>query len=412
MPQNLCPTMPLADHATNRPWTCADAASQKQSTIAPQLASLPWSRRAWLSHCLTALSGGGAAAPVFAANTLANGPLPVRVRLPRDHGSHPDLRTEWWYLTGHTGVQPGSRTPRLGFQLTFFRSRVPGTQNMKSRFAARQLLFAHAAVTDLASGQLLHDQRIARAGFGLAEASEHDTDVVLGDWSLRRSSQGGHSRYAARMQGADFSLALTLTATQPVLLQGSQGLSRKGPAADNLSLYITEPQLAVSGSIALDKERLAITEPGARAWLDHEASEAILPAGAQGWDWIGMNLDDGSALTAFQLRRKNGSALWAGGSWRAAGGDAQTFGPQEVAFEPLRYWVSPASDARYPVAWTVQTSAGRFEVNALLDTQELDSRASTGAFYWEGLSELRAPGGAVLGRGYLEMTGYAATLQL
>lgn len=371
-----------------------------------------WPRRAWLSQCLAGLAGAAVALPRSVASAATNALLSSRIQLPRDHGSHPDLRTEWWYITGHSGVPAGSTAPRFGFQLTFFRTRVPNTQNLQSHFAARQLLFAHAAVSDLATGKLLHDQRIARAGFGLAEASEHDTDVVLGDWALARSQQQGSSRYAARMQGADFALDLLLSATQPVLLQGEQGLSRKGPHADNLSLYITEPQLAVTGSITIGRERFAITASGARAWLDHEASAAILPEGAVGWDWIGMNLLDGSALTAFQLRRPDGSTVWAGGSWRAAGGKARAFGPDEVVFEALRHWASPASGARYPVAWTLQTPAGPFEVQTLLDAQELDSRASTGAFYWEGLSELRAPGGDVLGLGYLEMTGYAAPLQL
>lgn len=338
--------------------------------------------------------------------------LPSAVQLPRDHGSHPPLRTEWWYVTGHSGLLAENAAPRFGFQLTFFRSRVPGTEELRSRFAARQLLFAHAAVTDLSTGRLLHDQRIARAGFGLAEADEQDTNVVLGDWSLKRSDRGGYSRYAARMLGQDFALDLTLSAAQPVLLQGIQGLSRKGPAPDNVSLYITEPQLAVNGTLTVGRERTAITLPTARAWLDHEASSAILPLGAVGWDWIGMNLDNGNALTAFHLRRQDGSALWAGGSWRAPGEVARAFDSQNVFFEPLRYWTSTASGARYPVAWTIKTPVGLFEVHALLDAQELDSRASTGAFYWEGLSELRDSAGGVLGRGYLEMTGYAQALRL
>ena len=51
-------------------------------------------------------------------------------------------------------------------------------------------------------------------------------------------------------------------------------------------------------------------------------------------------------------------------------------------------------------------------MRALLDDQELDSRGSTGAVYWEGLSELLDDHGRRVGRGYLEMTGYAARLQL
>nr|WP_244917706.1 carotenoid 1,2-hydratase [Pseudacidovorax intermedius] len=332
--------------------------------------------------------------------------LPARaLHFPRDHGSHPGLRTEWWYATGHAESPQGAR---YGFQLTFFRSRVDGTQSLRSAFAARQLLFAHAALTDLQAGKLHHDQRIARAGFGIAEAAEDNTRVRLRDWSLVRNADSG--AYAAEAPGADFGLSLRLQPTQAVLLQGQAGLSRKGPEAAQASYYYSQPQLAVEGRIAV-KGQAPLRVEG-RAWLDHEWSEALLHPQAVGWDWIGMNLDDGSALTAFRLRRADGSALWAGGSWRPAGGEAQAFEDKDVRFEPLRFWTSPLSRARYPVQCQVHTPAGRFEVRALVDDQELDSRASTGAIYWEGLSDLLDTTGRRVGRGYLEMTGYAQALRL
>ncbi|WP_295378272.1 carotenoid 1,2-hydratase [uncultured Pseudacidovorax sp.] len=332
--------------------------------------------------------------------------LPARaLRFPRDHGSHPGLRTEWWYATGHAESPQGAR---YGFQLTFFRSRVDGTQSLRSAFAARQLLFAHAALTDLQAGKLHHDQRIARTGFGIGEAAEDDTRVRLRDWSLVRNADSG--AYAAEAPGADFGLSLRLQPTQGVLLQGKAGLSRKGPEAAQASYYYSQPQLAVQGRIAV-KGQAPLRVEG-RAWLDHEWSEALLHPEAVGWDWIGMNLDDGSALTAFRLRRADGSALWAGGSWRPAGGEAQAFEDEDVRFETLRFWTSPLSRARYPVQCQVHTPAGRFEVRALVDDQELDSRASTGAIYWEGLSDLLDTTGRRVGRGYLEMTGYAQALRL
>jgi predicted secreted hydrolase len=133
---------------------------------------------------------------------------------------------------------------------------------------------------------------------------------------------------------------------------------------------------------------------------------------AVGWDWIGINLDDGSALTAFRLRTRDGQALWDGGSLRAPGSRATPFRRGEVAFRPVRHWTSPLSQARYPVQWQVQTPAGSHTVRALLDNQELDSRASTGAIYWEGLCELLDSRGSRVGLGYLEMTGYARPLRL
>lgn len=345
--------------------------------------------------------------------------LPVKtLQFPRDFGSHPDLQTEWWYITGQ--LQAGDRP--WGFQLTFFRSRVEGTQSLQSPLAAKQLIFAHAALCDVQGQKLHHDQRMARAGLGLADASEIDTHVYINDWFLKRQPVQGQdaaqaSHYRAKLAAKDFTLDLEFDSTQRLLLQGLNGLSRKGPQEEQASYYYSQPQLKVSGSITVGGQQLPVqASPHNRAWLDHECSAAIMDKDAQGWDWIGMNLDDGSALTAFHLRRPNGSALWAGGSFRQAGQGAQIFSANQVQFEPLRYWLSPHSKARYPVAWSVQTPAGRFEVHALVDDQELDSRASTGAIYWEGLCELRRIGAdgrsSPVGRGYLEMTGYVAAMKL
>lgn len=370
-------------------------------------------RRQWLAQQMP----WGLAAAVGAAGWLPSAAhaLPARTLVfPRDHGSHPELRTEWWYITGHVQAQGQP----WGFQITFFRSRVDGTQQLQSAFAAKHLLFAHAAITDVRGQRLLHDQRIARAGFGVAQASEADTRIRLQDWTLERSDTArgkadlAASRYTTHIVGSEFGLDLVFDSTQPVLLQGQQGLSRKGPDAEQASYYYSQPQLAVSGTLQVGKKRMAVTPDTGRAWMDHEWSEALLHPEAQGWDWIGMNLHDGSALTAFRLRRADGTALWAGGSWRAPGQPVQVFGAPSVAFTPLRWWTSPRSGARYPVQWQVQTPAGTFAVNALLDSQELDSSGSTGAIYWEGLSDLMGATGQPVGRGYLEMTGYAKPLRL
>jgi len=172
---------------------------------------------------LFGLSRRGLLLAALAAGPLTAWALPERrMEFPRDFGSHPDLHTEWWYVTGHAKT-PGGR--EFGFQVTFFRSRVDATQGMRSAFAAKHLVFAHAAVTDLEGRVLLHDQRIARAGFGVAEAGTNDTDVRIRDWSLVREN----GLYVARIPAGEFTLELRFTPTQPVLLQGNAGLSRKGP---------------------------------------------------------------------------------------------------------------------------------------------------------------------------------------
>ncbi len=355
-----------------------------------------------------ALVAASAAGMASASVPLAAWSLPARtLSFPRDHGAHPELRTEWWYITGHASTLTSDHR-EFGFQLTFFRTRVDATQAMQSKFAAQQLIFAHAAVTDIQGQKLWHDQRIARAGFGVAVASTQDTQLKLNDWTLQRDT-AEPSRYNASLPATDFALQLQMNETQPLMLQGQNGLSRKGPEVRQASYYYSHPQLNTRGKITLRRQAFDVA---GKAWLDHEWSEELLHPDAQGWDWIGMNLDDGSALTAFQLRTASGGAIWDGGSFRSAKGERTIFKRGDVTFKPVRRWISPLTQASYPVEWQVRTPTESYTVKAVIDKQELDSRASTGAVYWEGLSELINSQGHRVGRGYLEMTGYAAALRL
>ncbi len=352
------------------------------------------------------------AAPPAAARKQVTLQAGEPLRFPQDFGAHPAYKTEWWYLTGtlqtaSTNTQPPPQN--FGFQITFFRSRVDAARASPSRFAAKQLVFAHTALTDLNRQQLLHDQRIARAGFGLVDAAEGDTRITLRDWTLQRSGPATQSRYTSHVAARDFTLDLSFTQTQPLLLQGDAGFSRKGPQPEQASRYYSQPHLRVVGQLQYRQQTWPVQ---GQAWLDHEWSEALLAPDAVGWDWVGMNLQDGSALTAFRLRRADGSTLWSGGSLRQPGQPSRSFTNGEVRFTPGRLWLSPATGARYPVEWQLDLPGARYAVHARLDNQELDSRLSTGSVYWEGLSSLLDVQGREVGTGYLEMTGYAAALKL
>ena len=358
-----------------------------------------------------------------AAEAAQGAPLGVThrvLRFPADHGAHPDTHIEWWYVTGwlRAGAEDGtSKPPDFGFQVTFFRTRTGLAEISASRFAARQLVFAHVALIDLAAskkdgGGSLHDQRAAREGFGFVQVpGASGTQVVqLRDWSLRREPSADPSRLHIAVRSERFALNLDLTGTQAVLLQGDAGYSQKGPDPRQASHYYSEPQLAVRGR--LERAGAPEREVTGRAWLDHEWSNDYLGGEALGWDWVGFNLLDGAALMAFRLRHADGSASWAGGSYRSAAGVLTTFRADEVRFEPLRRWTSPRTQAAYPVEWVLTTPAGRWRVDALHDDQELDSRGSTGSIYWEGVSVLRREDGGTVGYGYLELTGYAGRLRL
>lgn len=345
------------------------------------------------------VAGASLCAPLWSRADAVEYPVvqPRTLQFPGDHGAHPDFRTEWWYITGWLNDE-------RGFQLTFFRNRPGVAEDNHSAFAPKQLIFAHAAISDARHGRLLHDQRVARAGFGLAAAREEDTDVHIGDWWLKRTGQGYRTAIAAK----DFRFELDFRATQALLLQGEQGVSSKGPRPVEASYYYSRPHLAVSGELSVHGERRAVE---GRAWLDHEWSSEYLSREASGWDWCGLNFDDGAAMMAFRIRARDGSVYWTGGTYRDVLGRRTAYAPNEVRFEVLREWRSPHSDAIYPVAMRVHLGPHVVDLEPLMDDQELDSRASTGAIYWEGAMRVLRDGQRV-GRGYMELTGYRERLRM
>jgi len=323
-----------------------------------------------------------------------------RLQFPRDEGSHPDFRVEWWYVTGW--LEDAGRP--LGFQLTFFRARPELRHDNPSAFAPRHIIIGHAALSDPSVGRLVSAQRAARSGFELAGADQGRMRVWLDEWRLHREGRS----YRARIPTPEFSIDLTLDAVQPPLLQGEDGFSRKGPAPESASYYYSLPHLRVSGTVERGGKPRQVN---GSAWMDHEWSSQYLEKDATGWDWIGINLDDGAALMAFRMRDRQGASLWAGGALRRADGSLRVFSPEDIGFAPRREWRSARTGTSYPVAWVVRAGDRELAIEPLFDDQEHDARASSGTIYWEGAVRVLIDGKAA-GRGYLELTGYWRPLRM
>jgi len=319
---------------------------------------------------------GGALLPFAAWAETMQYPVvrPRTLEFPRDHGAHPEFRTEWWYLTGWLDGP-------LGFQITFFRARPEEQSANPSSFNPRQILFAHAALSDPKRGHLVHDQLAARAGHSLAEAETQRTGVWIDDWALYLEGNRYHAKVAAR----DFDFDFTFFIGDKPVLQGENGYSRKGHRPGEASYYYSQPQLSVVGNV----NGKQIT---GSAWLDHEWSSAYLAPEAAGWDWTGINFFDGRSLTAFQMRAKTGGIHSA---------------PPGTVFKTLRTWKSPRTGVEYPVSMQVND----LRLEPLMDDQELDARASVGTIYWEGAVRAFKDKNEV-GRGYLELTGYWKPMKL
>jgi predicted secreted hydrolase len=300
------------------------------------------------------------------------------LRFPRDHGAHPEFRTEWWYITGWLDWP-------AGFQITFFRVRNEADEANPSAFNPRQILLAHAALSDPSRGHLVHQERAARQGFSLAEADTQRTNVWIDDWHLEQKGE----RFFASIPADELDLALSFAA-KDLVLQGDRGVSRKGNRPEEASYYYSRPHLEVAGKVNGRDAR-------GTAWLDHEWSSAYLAPEAAGWDWCGINLFNGGAFMAFRMRAKAGGVHYA---------------PPGESFEVLRTWKSPRTGVSYPVSMRVRKGNVVLRLEPLMDDQELDARTSTGTIYWEGAVRAFDEGNAEVGRGYLELTGYWKPMKL
>lgn len=368
------------------------------------LAALGYGLFEWAARPLPAPAVELDVAQVLGGDTqgFARALQPRPLRFPQDHGPHPDYRNEWWYFTGN--LEDG-RGRRFGFELTLFRiALTPHAPARASAWAAHQVYMGHFAVTDVANRRIRYYERFARGAAGLAGAQAAPLRVWLEDWSVTASADGPEI-WQLRAGEGEAQIDLQLTPLKPVVLHGEQGLSRKSAAPGNASYYYSIPRLQARGSLRLGGE---IFNVSGAAWLDREWSSSALAPEQAGWDWFGLQLDDGSELMFYRLRRKDGAIdPHSQGTWIDPHGRAWPLRNQDVGIAVLSEWESPRG-GRYPARWRIRVKplGLELEVAPLVADQEL----AVSVRYWEGavaVSGQRA-GKPVRGQGYAELTGYAS----
>lgn len=370
-----------------------------------------------LAQLLSPLHAGSG--PDAGSNGFAH-PTPGRVfSFPRDHGSHPEFALEWWYLTGHLWETNGAR---YGFQATFFRRAAPRTSTPESptsdAFGDQQLYLAHMALLEASTGRFLHQERLNREGWD-AGSSTNALDVRNGNWWLRPlpdpPDSPAHPLNLELNGGirAEASFRLTLTPRKPLVIFGTNGVSRKAAEPSAASHYLTFTRLAATGRLTLEgRERPVQGE----VWMDHEISSSQLGSGQVGWDWAGIQLTDGREIMAYRMRRSDGSTdPFSTLTWVDRQGGGRAVGATAFEWKPEGEWKSPVSGAVYPARVRLTTRDPESGVDAVLvlepihPAQELNG-ALGGIAYWEGACRVRDARGREIGSAFLEMTGYAASM--
>ncbi|MCS6897890.1 MAG: carotenoid 1,2-hydratase [Nitrospira sp.] len=330
-----------------------------------------------------------------------------RFEFPRDHGAHPDFRTEWWYYTGHLRAKDGRL---FGFELTFFRRAIPpeDVKTQPSRWSITQLYFAHFALTDVAHGRFDFAEKVSRAGLGKAGADESRRRVWIDDWRAEMPAvlSGPHTLSAKTER---FAVSLTLQPAKPPVIHGLDGTSRKGAAEGQASHYYSFTRLATTGTVTVGTERFEVT---GLSWMDHEFSSTDLSADLVGWDWFSIQLEDDTELMLYRMRRNDGSSdLSSSGTFISSGGQTRHLFVDDFTITSTATWASPKSKAVYPAHWriTVTSLDLALEVTPLLADQELRTGGSVAVTYWEGAVSVSGTrqGRPIRGQGYAELTGYA-----
>jgi predicted secreted hydrolase len=329
---------------------------------------------------------------------------PRKWSFPQDFGAHEGFQTEWWYYTGNLETAEGRP---FGFQLTFFRQAVEGSgRNSVSQWRKGQIYSAHFTVSDIQNQKFYEFERFSRSGAGLAGVDAAPYGVWLEDWSARSIDKNTVNLNA---KDSDVEINIDVENLMKPVLQGDRGFSVKGSGSGNASFYYSLVQQPTSGIIKVSGQEYRVK---GLTWKDHEFSTSALSAGTVGWDWFSIQLNDGSALMLYLLRREDGSLeATSAGKYVAKNGETITLDAADWEMVARDRWRSPKSGAMYPVKWDLRVPKLGLDLTAgaWMPNQELNTAT---AVYWEGAVKYGGTkdGKPVSGNGYTELTGYATRL--
>ena len=336
---------------------------------------------------------------------------PYTYHFPRDHFAHDAYRTEWWYFTGHVHDASGRR---FGFELTFFRiglePHASRWRSGESRWRSAQLYPAHFAITDEHAKTFVFCQTLARDALSQGFASQQDLNVHAGNWFLLGTHEERPQMRLYAENGGN-SIDFEVHSLKPPAINGLNGISRKGSCRSCASHYYSFTRLQTTGTLMRDGVRYSVS---GISWMDHEYGSDELQPNQTGWDWFSLQLDDGRDVMLYRLRQKDGSTTpQSSGSLIAQDGRVRYLPLRAFTIDATSSWRSPHTHAQYPSGWRIHVDGvtSTLILTPILDDQELVD--ATGTSYWEGAVDVRdASSGRTMGTGYVELTGYAAPLQL
>lgn len=324
---------------------------------------------------------------------------------PRDHYSHPEFRTEWWYYTGHVRSRDGRS---FGYQLTFFRAGLRRERLSQSKWALKNLYFAHLALTDENERAFTFREKISRGALGQAGAATDRLHVWVEDWILK----GDVPDHLLEARDASMAIRLRLTPLKPPVVNGINGVSQKAEGVGNASHYYSMTRMKTSGELTIKGKVLTVE---GISWMDHEFGTNQLQTYQVGWDWFSIQMENNTELMLYLIRRGNGTPdPYSSGTLVYPDGTSRHIRLNEFDIKVLKTWKSRKTGVRYPARWNIRLPELEIDltITPTVADQELTTKESTRVTYWEGSVRVNGTygGNPISGVGYVELTGYAEPL--
>ena len=180
---------------------------------------------------------------------------------------------------------------------------------------------------------------------------------------------------------------------------GEGGVSQKATGGQD-SIYVSQPFYRVTGTVTLAGENVPVS---GRAWLDREWGNQLLGSEQTGWDWFSLHLAGGHKLMAYRLRGEAAADTILFGTWIAPDGATRTLDGEALSLTPLAS--RRVAGRELPVRWRLTLPDRGLDLTVA--ARHPNRWMATSVPYWEGAVTVHDhDGGAALGEGYLEMTGY------
>jgi predicted secreted hydrolase len=327
----------------------------------------------------------------------ADGAVPFS---PDDHrflAAQEENESEWWYYHGHLAAAER----RFAFHLAFFRFRIGDIRLaglVPLKLAAEHFRVAHFAVTELDAGKFHYGFKRSLLGDSGASLSEFRT--WLDDWSAEQSNTGHRLRAAIEPAALD----LTVAPLKPAIFRAADGLENIRPGGTEISFT----RMNAAGSLTIGGTSLPVR---GTAWMDREFGDFPLKHDVRGWDWLAIQLNNGTELRVYH-RRRGGTGISPPSSLAFVdeAGQATWLGESEFTLREEARWTSPRTGISYPTTWSLIAAplGAVLRIESLLRCNELDTRGSSNIIYWEGPAAVSGTlrGAEATGRAFIELVGY------